>query len=242
MNPRTVVDATGTAEIVRLLDPSLVEGDGPHSASGWIFRLSNVAKGALDFPKGVGLVRDLRAAAAAGRLPPLASHAWLDEGIAEDEVFVKLMVPPDGISIAAQDAIVAFLRHLPEFARATVTQTGSLGVRDGGRIRGRYTLTAGDVRQGRKFADAACRCAWPIEYWDAERGVSVEYLPPGAAYEIPLRALQVADLGNFWVAGKCLSADRWAHASARVAGTCWAMGQAVGQAAAGSVGCAHQTI
>jgi len=172
-------------------------------------------------------------------LPAAAGHAWLDEGVAEDEVFVKLMAPPDGISNAAQEAIVAFLRRQPEFARATVTQTGCLGVRDGGRIHGRYTLTADDVRQGRKFEDPACRCAWPIEYWDGERGVSVEYLPTGAAYEIPLRALQVAGLDNFWVAGKCLSADRWAHASARVAGTCWAMGQAVGEAAS-RVGCAHQ--
>jgi len=262
--PRTVIDATGTAEITRLLDPSLVEGGGPRAAGGWIFRLSNVAAGALDFPKGVGLVRDLRAAAAAGHLPPLASHAWLDEGIAEDEVFVKLMVPLDDASlkpeaqaklhrettslalqasIAAQEAIVAFLRRLPDFARTTLTQVGSLGVRDGGRIRGRYTLTADDVRQGRRFADAVCRCAWPIEYWDAERGVSVEYLPPGVQYEIPLRALQVEGIDNFWVAGKCLSADRWAHASARVAGTCWAMGQAVGRAAAEEcrMGWTHQT-
>jgi hypothetical protein len=252
LRPRAVIDATGTAEITRLIHPSLVIDDGPRSAGGWIFRLSNVAAGALGFPQGVGLVRDLRAAAAGGDLPPLASHAWLDAGVSDDEVYVKLMVPLDDVSLKpeasakespatpslalqasiAQNAIVAYLRRLPDFARAAVTLTGSIGVRDGGRIRGRYTLTADDVRQGRKFADAACGCAWPIEYWDAERGVSVEYLPPGVQYDIPRRALQVDGIDNFWVAGKCLSADRWAHASARVAGTCWAMGQAVGRAAA----------
>ena len=36
---------------------------------------------------------------------------------------------------------------------------------------------------------------------------------------------------NLWAAGKCLSADALAHASARVAGTCWAMGEAAGKAA-----------
>jgi len=261
LRPRAVIDATGTAAVTRLIDPSLVIDDGPRSAGGWIFRLSNVALGALDFPKGVGLVRDLRAATAAGDLPPLASHAWLDAGVAGDQVYVKLMVPIDDDSLnpeapakmsgrtpslalqasMTQNAIVTYLSRRPDFARAAVTLTGSLGVRDGGRICGRYTLTADDVRQGRKFADAACGCAWPIEYWDAERGVSVEYLPPGVQYDVPLRALQVNGIDNFWVAGKCLSADRWAHASARVAGTCWAMGQAVGQAAAeqSRVGCAH---
>jgi hypothetical protein len=106
-------------------------------------------------------------------------------------------------------------------------------VRDGGRIRGRYTLSADDVRQGRRFADAVCRCAWPIEYWDPDEGVSVEYLPPGSHYEIPLRSLQLEEIDNLYAAGKCLSADRLAHASARVVGACWAMGQAVGAAAAG---------
>jgi hypothetical protein len=41
----------------------------------------------------------------------------------------------------------------------------------------------------------------------------------------------VQGLRNVWAAGKCLSADRFAHASARIAGTCWSMGEAVGEAA-----------
>ena len=105
-------------------------------------------------------------------------------------------------------------------------------MRDGGRVRGEYCLTETDVRQGRKFSDAACRCAWPIEYWDPEQGVSMQYLPDNTYYEIPLRALKVSGWANLWTAGKCLSADRLAQASARVAGTCWAMGEAVGRAAA----------
>jgi hypothetical protein len=44
--------------------------------------------------------------------------------------------------------------------------------------------------------------------------------------------LQLAGYENVWAVGKCLSADRYAHASARVVGTCWAMGEAVGSAAA----------
>src|SRR5207249_11898371 len=113
-----------------------------------------------------------------------------------------------------------------------VSRPGEVGIRDGGRVRGEYCLSAADVRQGRKFADAACRCDWPIEYWDPDEGVSLEYLPDNSYYEIPLRSLKVQGLHNVWVAGKCLSADRAAQASARVVGSCWAMGETAGEAAA----------
>jgi hypothetical protein len=42
-------------------------------------------------------------------------------------------------------------------------------------------------------------------------------------------------LANVAVAGRCLSADRAAHGSARVMGGCMAMGQAVGTLAALSI-------
>jgi hypothetical protein len=87
------------------------------------------------------------------------------------------------------------------------------------------------VSEARKFADAVCRCAWPIEFWDPQCGVKLHYLPDNDFYEIPLRCLKVGGIANLWAAGKCLSADRQAQASARIAGTCWAMGEAVGRAA-----------
>lgn len=244
LRPAAVIDATGTAEIVRLVDPDLLQKD-VRAAAGLIFRMRGVLPGALDFPRGASFVRALRAAAAEGRLPPNADKAWIDVGLEEDEAFVKLFVPlPDDfrnglrrLAIArearrAAVAVASFLTQFPAFARASVVQIGSLGIRDGGRVRGEYCLSGDDVRQMRKFPDAACRGCWPIEYWDAAQGVSLEYLPDGGYYEIPLRALQVRGWHNVWVAGKCLSADRDAHASARAAGTCWAMGEAVGRTAA----------
>ena len=205
--------------------------------------MRGVVPGAIDFPRGVRLVQALRAAAAEGTLPPTCAHAWIDTGLREDEAYVKLFVPLPAQwrerydeltrqSHKVQAAAVAFLTKLPEFARASVAECGCLGVRDGGRVRGEYCLTVDDVRRMRKFDDAACRCCWPIEYWDATRGVSLEYLPPDDYYEIPLRALKAEGLVNAWMAGKCLSADAQAQASARVAGICWAMGEAVGKAAA----------
>ncbi len=105
-------------------------------------------------------------------------------------------------------------------------------MRDGGRIQGEYCLSTADVRELRKFPDAICRCSWPIEYWHPVDGVFLEYLPAGAYYEVPLRSLRLRGWTNVLVAGKCLSADRYAQASARVVGSCWAMGEAAGKAAA----------
>jgi len=101
-------------------------------------------------------------------------------------------------------------------------------VRDGGRIRGRYRLTEADLEAGCRFDDAVCAGCWPIEHWHPEQGIQLQYLPPGTRYEIPLRALQVAGIDGLYAAGKCLSAEPRAQASARVAGTCWGMGAGLG--------------
>lgn len=236
-----LIDATGTAEVVRRIDRSLVISDRA-AAGGLIFRLRGMAPGTLDFPRGLGLCRALATAAQTGLLPPACAKAWLDSGITADEAYLKMFVPLGAywrrrrseISEQARQeglAVVSYLRERPEFAGAQICRIGRLGVRDGGRIRGEYCLTVDDVRQGRQFADAACRGCWPIEYWDPVDGVSVEHLPGEGTYEIPLRSLKVFGWHNVWAAGKCLSADRYAQASARVVGTCWAMGAAVALAA-----------
>ena len=90
-------------------------------------------------------------------------------------------------------------------------------------------MTERDVKEGSRFADVACRACWPIEHWHPQKGISLEYLPDGQDYDIPLRSLRVAGFENLWAAGKCLSAEPRAQASARVVGTCWAMGEAVGK-------------
>jgi hypothetical protein len=242
VRPTALIDATGTAAVVRQIAPDLVQPDGNRCAAGLIFQMRGIVPRSLEFPRGAAVVQALRAAAARGELPPTCGKAWIDAGTEPDEAFIKLFVPTvnDGRqryheSLRAahrdRDAIVTFLRQLPAFADARLVQPGRLGIRDGGRVCGEYCLTGDDVRQLRKFTDAACRGCWPIEYWDRQRGVSLEYLPDGGYYDIPLGALRVKGLRNVWAAGKCLSADPYAHASARVVGTCWAMGEAVGKAA-----------
>jgi hypothetical protein len=104
--------------------------------------------------------------------------------------------------------------------------------RAGRMIVGHYVLTGADVLAGRKFDDAVARCAWPIEQWAADGQSRLRYLPKGAHYEIPARSLCAAGIQNLFMAGKSISADMDAIASARVMGCCLATGEAAGVLAA----------
>ncbi|MFN7929536.1 MAG: FAD-dependent oxidoreductase [Blastocatellia bacterium] len=223
------VDTTGSAQVVRRIDSRLVnEGE---ALGGFIVQLRGLARG--DAVSENTSLREIRQAVAREALPPECATVWLDSGVYDDEAYAKFSVAPTAYDdarmrlVAAQ--LVAFLHNLPGFACAFIHRIGQLGIRDGGRIQGEYCLTEEDIKTGRKFPDAACRAAWPIEHWHPQQGVTLEYLPPGHTYEIPLGCLQVAGFANLWAAGKCLSAEPRAQASARVVGTCWAMGEAVGR-------------
>jgi hypothetical protein len=99
-------------------------------------------------------------------------------------------------------------------------------------VRGRYRLTGEDVLLARKMDDAVARNSWPIERWDAEKGVRYGYLPEGKWHDIPARCLQ-PEQGplNLLCAGMMISADSEAQASVRVTGTSMATGEAVAKMA-----------
>lgn len=107
-----------------------------------------------------------------------------------------------------------------------------IGVRESRRIQGDYWLTRDDVLSARKFDDAIAMCGAPIEEHHAGSDTRWEYLPEGAAYDVPYRCLLPKDVEGLLLAGRCLSASHDAHASVRSMGQCMALGQAAGLAAA----------
>ena len=231
VQPAAVVDATGDANVVRLIDAERVENGV--ALGGVILQLRGVATDALRFPNGVALLMDIRKAAETHQLPPECLTLWLDTGIYPDEAYAKFNVTPEHYDAASMQAaaarLLAFLQTKPAFGQAFINAQGRLGIRDGGRIKGEYCLTEADIKSGKQFTDRACRACWPIEHWHPGKGLNFEYLPAGSTYDIPLRSLKVAGFTNLWAVGKCLSAEPRAQASARVVGTCWAMGEAVGK-------------
>ncbi len=134
------------------------------------------------------------------------------------------------------DEWARFLRdQMPGFERAELVAIGSMaGVRESRRVRGRYVLTEDDVLSGATFDDQIARCGAPIEDLADVETRWVHVGGPGT-YGLPWRCLVPERVRGVVVAGRCLSATHAAHASARSMGTCMAMGQAAGTAAAMAV-------
>ena len=146
-------------------------------------------------------------------------------------------------------AIVAGLRKIggPWKDVAVVATAEQIGVREGRRVRGRYTVTANDLAAGKKSAEGVCRVTFGIDVHDVwsssthpnSTAVMTEvnrFKKLGVKpYDIPLPALIAADVDGLMVAGRCISGDFIAHASYRVTGNAVPMGEAAGLASAVSL-------
>jgi hypothetical protein len=216
-----VIDCSGVAEVGRAAGEQLLATDTTTQAPSVIFPLENVER---DLSSPLAIAQILSALARAG-LPPVSFMPGCDDGITS----VKFAGSP-----AEVPALLDFLQHhVPGFERCRMSQTEfQTARREGTMIVGRYLLTGTDVLGARKFPDAVARNNWPVEQWSADGKQSLRYLPPGGHCEIPARTLQAARTENLFMAGKSLSADVQAVASARVMGCCLATGAAAGKLAA----------
>ena len=110
-----------------------------------------------------------------------------------------------------------------------------IGVREGRRIHGLYTVTQDDVAEGKKHEDAVCRATFGIDVHstDPKKEKGIEKAPIKAKpYDIPIRALIARDVGGLMMAGRCISGDFIAHSSYRVTGNSVVLGEAAGKVAA----------
>ncbi|MCX7677114.1 MAG: FAD-dependent oxidoreductase, partial [Alteraurantiacibacter sp.] len=156
--------------------------------------------------------------------------------------------------------------HVPGFADCYVQQLSfQVGPRESRQIVGPYALAGDDIHLGRKHPDAVARGSWWIDihcplghtypvhlcckecpqgtacpFYAAEhermRAYKELFPPVGDWYDIPYRCLLSVSVPNLLSAGRCISATHEGMAGARVMGTCVAIGQAAGTAAALSIG------
>ncbi|WP_306120693.1 MULTISPECIES: FAD-dependent oxidoreductase [unclassified Roseitalea] len=128
----------------------------------------------------------------------------------------------------------AFMRkRVPGFEEARFAGLAPrIGIRETRRIFGEEMLAGDDVLAGRKREDGIAKGGHHVDIHGGGTDQVRKPIKDGGSYDIPLSCLLPKGLENVAVAGRCLSADRPAHGSARVMGTCMAMGQAVGTAAA----------
>ncbi len=124
-------------------------------------------------------------------------------------------------------------RYVPGFENAHFAGIAPrIGIRETRRIIGEATLTIEDVLDARKLPDGIAKGAHHVDVHGDGTHQLRRPIRDGGSYDIPMGCLIPKGLKNMMLAGRCLSATREAHGSARVMGTCMAMGQAIGTAAA----------
>ncbi len=138
--------------------------------------------------------------------------------------------------------ILGFLReNFEPFKNCTLLSTGmQIGVRESRQIVGEYTLTKEDLLTCTKFEDGIAACCYSMDIHSPDGSeTTLHRFNIGEYYTIPYRALVPKGSENLLVAGRCLSAEHEAQASARVMATVCTLGEAAGVAA--SVACSDKT-
>ncbi|WP_309121207.1 FAD-dependent oxidoreductase [Paenibacillus sp.] len=107
---------------------------------------------------------------------------------------------------------------------------GQVGVRETNQIVGLYTLTEEDVTGGRRFDDVVAQTNYEIDIHNPTGGASTDERHV-SGYDIPYRCMVPVGVEGLIVAGRCISATHVAMSSMRVQATCYALGQAAGNAA-----------
>jgi hypothetical protein len=120
-----------------------------------------------------------------------------------------------------------------------VATAEQIGVRDGRRIAGRFTVQTDDLVKGARHDDAVVRVTFGVDVHSLTADHNKAQKSGAAAmgikvtpYDIPLRALIAKDVDGLMMAGRCISGDFIAHSSYRVTGNAVRMGEAAGAVAA----------
>lgn len=215
----------------------------------FIFSLENVADEAFVESFRMRLALDIVHAVKEGTLPSAAMGVSIRKSPQQGQCFVSIDLDIaerswDPSSVNDQREVRAIGENLAQrltvFLRGNYSSFSSvsspcfpteIGIREGYRWIGRYTLTEEDLVEGRTFEDAVANATWPIELRETVRGPRFKFFQRPLPSQIPLRSIVSREVPGVFFAGRCLSASHEALASVRVMGTCFATGQAAGLAA-----------
>lgn len=130
-----------------------------------------------------------------------------------------------------------FLKNnVPGFEGTYYVPAAFAGVRETRNIIGEYEIIEEDIRAGRKFEDGIGMGCFPVDIHDPDTGQASFYEIGGdGTFDIPLRSMIPVGLSNVLVAGRCLSADHFAHGTTRNMVACLTSGEGAGVAAAMAV-------
>ena len=250
------IDASGDADVVAMAGlPNFIGDQGRVQNPTMIFRLGGVDVAAFNAAYGADTIMPpsvsalIAEANQSGRYKLPRAKIWLFTTTRPDELLCNCtrITGTDGRELNTlfyadfTEAEIEGRRQMREYARffaealpgcanAFVNDTGvQVGVRQTRQVDGVSRLANGDILAGRKFADGIARSPWPIELHSGSKP-RVEWLLDDV-YEIPYGCFVPSRGENLLVAGRCLSAEHEAVASARVTAQCFGYGHAIGHAA-----------
>jgi hypothetical protein len=127
-------------------------------------------------------------------------------------------------------------QNVPGFEGTYYVPAVFAGVRETRNIVGHYEIVEDDVRTGRKFEDGIGMACFPVDIHHPDTGQAEFHQIGGdGTFDIPLRSMIPVGLDNVLVAGRCISADHFAHGSTRNMVACLTSGEGAGVAAAMAV-------
>jgi hypothetical protein len=237
--PKVVIDCSGSGALAAMAGASFESTPYEEmQLAGYTIRIIGI-KGD-DEALAIKVPYNLNEAVRKNILPPAARFTTYSPGDVPDEGYCKISLDSTGGDERERDAVMySTLVHkyladaLPEFRDSAIVESSlCIMEREGRRILGEYILTENDVLSASKFDDGIVKNSWPIELWDKKKGTVYRYVKAGDYYEIPFRCIKVRDVPNLLCAGRCISVSHEALGSTRVMGTCMALGEQAGLAAA----------
>jgi len=148
-----------------------------------------------------------------------------------DDVEKNIVIAREGRK-RVKDLYNAIRNDVKSFQQSTLEMIfPQAGIRVLQRSSGEYVLTEHDILSCKKFDNTIAHGTWPIEEWDIDGNLKMEYFELNKSYSIPAGCLSSDQVDNLFFGGKNISATARAIASARVMGTGLQTGYAAGKIA-----------
>lgn len=244
---RAFIDASGEATLSSMAGARMTvdsrRGDHVQPASMPV-RIGGVAPGVeFDRVRMAKIIGDYNATAdtpipradggVLSRLPISGDVWWMTVDLATDGLTGESLSDVEREARRQAWRNLSLLKQLPGFEQAYLAATGpQIGIRESRRPLSREDMTGAALEIGLRRTDGIARAAWPMEVHEAPGRARFIDLGGEGFADIPMGALQAADLENLYLAGRVVGADSAAYGSVRVMGTAFATGHAAGIAAA----------
>ena len=235
------IDCSGDAIMVNLLGLNAHQSD-QYQASAKVFGIEKIKPTDLAILK-LAIYKAVRKGVLNGDLHKDLQHISIVPGsYKNDRLYLKIGLPMiiknqlnqmTALNIQARTMVAEVYAYLKqEVESLSASNLGNLpdevGIRTGKRHKGLHCLTTKEVLSAKKNTKTIARGSWPIEHWDYRHQPRLDFFNEDDYYDIPYGCLCSDQIRNMYFAGRNISADDGAIASARVIGTCLQTGYSAG--------------